>query len=290
MSAIVWSGGSLRAPGEPVISATDKGLLVGDGVFETLAVRDGHPFALSRHMARLRYSAGRMGLAEPDDKLIRTGIDAVMEEGNGALTRLRVTVTAGDGPMGYTRGSGPQTIIVTGAETPWPRVCHAVRSPWRRNERSALAGVKTTSYGDNAVMAAYARDKGADEALVANTYGNLCEGTGSNVFVEHHGEIVTPPLASGCLPGITRGLALEWAAHAGMPIRVGAPGELTMSVLDEAIAGRAHLAVTSSTRGVQHVASLDGHELQAGQLIRRLSALFELNAESNPDPQPKRRS
>lgn len=290
MSVIVWSGGALRAPGEPIITATDHGLTVGDGVFETLTIRDGQPFALTRHLARLRYSAERIGLAEPDADAVRAGIAAVMDAGAGALTRLRVTVTSGQGPMSSARGEGPQTVVVTGGQAPRPHVCHAVRAPWHRNERSPLAGVKSTSYGENAVMAAYARDKGADEAIVANTHGNLCEGTATNVFVEVDEEIVTPPLASGCLPGITRGLALEWAAQAGLPIRVAAPGELTMSVLDAAIEGRAHLAVTSSTRGVQHIASLDGHDLAAGRLLRKLGALFELNAERDPDPAPRRSS
>ncbi|MFN3866645.1 MAG: aminotransferase class IV [Demequina sp.] len=290
MSVIVWSGGSLRAPGEAIVTATDHGLTVGDGVFETLTVRDGRPFAITRHLARLKYSAERIGLTEPDASAVLAGIDAVMQAGGGSLTRLRVTVTSGLGPMSSARGDGPQTLVVTGGQAPRPHVCHAVRAPWHRNERSPLAGVKSTSYGENAVMAAYARDKGADEAIIANTHGNLCEGTATNVFVELDGEILTPPLASGCLPGITRGLALEWAASAGLPIRVAAPGELSMGVLDAAIDGEAHLAVTSSTRGVQHVASLDGRELAAGRLLRKLSALFELNAERNPDPAPRRAS
>ena len=289
MNPIVWAGGALREPGEPVISAVDHGFTVGDGVFETIAVRDGRPFALTRHLARLAYSADRLGLAEPDGPRIRGAITAVLDAGGGAVTRLRVTLTSGDGPLGSARGDGPATLVVTGAAADRPRGCHAVRSPWKRNERSALAGVKSTSYGENAVMMAYARQQGADEAIVANTHGNLCEGTATNVFVERGGEIVTPPLASGCLAGITRGLALEWAARSALPIRVAAPGELTMAVLDEAISGDAHLAVTSSTRGVQHVSSLDGHTLAAGPLLRRLSAVFELHAEREHDPAPPRR-
>lgn len=284
MNPVVWAGGALRNPGEPVVAATDHGLTVGDGIFETIAVRDGVPFALSRHLARLDYSADRIGLTAPAHALVREAIGTVMAAGDGALTRVRVTVTSGEGPMGSARGDGPATLIVTGVAAPRPRVCHAVRAPWKRNERSALAGVKSTSYAENVVMVEYARSRGADEAILANTYGNLCEGTATNVFVERDGEIVTPPLASGCLAGITRGLALEWAVRAALPIRVAAPGELPMAVLDEAIEGRAHLAVTSSTRGVQHVSSLDGSELQPGPLLRKLSAIYELAAEKDPDP------
>lgn len=285
MNPIVWSDGALVSAGTAVVSALDHGLTVGDGAFETLSVRDGTAFALTRHLVRLKYSADRLGMEAPDPQRVRRGIDAVLEAGE--VTRLRITITSGPGPMGSARGDGPGSLFVVGGFDAPPRVCHAVRSPWTRNERSALTGVKSISYGENAVMAAYARTKGADEAILANTRGNLCEGTASNIFVEQDGEILTPPLTSGCLAGITRGLALEWGVAAGIPLRVAAPGELTMNALDEAIAGRAHLAVTSSTRGVQHLSSLDSHELAPGQLLRRLSAVFELNAERDLDPLPR---
>lgn len=289
MTTVVWAGGSLRDPGEALVSPLDHGLTVGDGVFETMAVRDGRVFALTRHLARLAYGADRLGLSGVDTAHLREAIGEVMEEGRGAVTRLRVTVTSGPGPMGSARGDGPLTVVVVGVDAVKPRMCHAVRAPWRRNERGALTGVKSTSYAENAVMVAYARERGADEAIVANTQGHLCEGTATNVILERDGELVTPPLAAGCLAGITRGLALEWGAAAGMPIRASAPGELTMSVLDEVLAGDAHLAVTSSTRGVQHVSTLDGHALEAGPMLRKLSAHFELRAEREPDPGLPRR-
>lgn len=285
MNPIVWSDGALRAPDEPVITALDHGYTVGDGAFETLTVRDGGVFALTRHLARLKYSSQRLGIEPPDPDQVRWGIAAVMRAGD--VTRLRVTVASGPGPMGSARGDGPPSLTVVGGFAARPTRCDAVRSPWTRNERSALAGVKSISYGENAVMAEYARSKGADEAILANTRGNLCEGTATNIFVERGGEILTPPLASGCLAGITRGLVLEWGASAGLAIRVAAPGELTMTDLDDALAKRAHLAVTSTTRGVQHLSSLDGGELVPGPLLRKLSALFELNAEQNPDPLPR---
>ena len=82
--------------------------------------------------------------------------------------------------------------------------------PWPRNERGALAGLKTTSYAENVVALAHAAERGATEAVFANLPGHLCEGTGSNVFYVVDGELRTPTLASGCLAGITRALLLEW--------------------------------------------------------------------------------
>ena len=82
--------------------------------------------------------------------------------------------------------------------------------PWPRNERSAVAGLKTTSYAENVVALAHAQERGAAEALMPNTHGQLCEGTGSNVFVVREGVLLDSTATSGCLPGITRDLVIEW--------------------------------------------------------------------------------
>ena len=169
-----------------------------------------------------------------------------------------------------------------------PPVCHAVRSPWNRHERSPLAGVKTISAAENVVIGNYAREKGADEALIANTHGHLCEGTGTNVFIERRGEVLTPPLASGCLAGVTRGLVLEWGARSGLPVRVAAPGELAMTALEEVTHGDAFASVTSTTRGVQSISRLDGVDVAPGPILTRLAALFEQFASAEPDPPPPR--
>lgn len=288
MTSVVWADGQLRAPGEPVYSALDHGATVGDGVFETISMREGQPFALTRHMLRLQYSAERLGLKDIDVHWIRDGISQVIAARPQDIVRLRVTVTSGMGPMGYSRGEGMSHVVIVGGPGVKPRQCYAVRAPWKRNERSPLAGVKTTSAAENVVMAAFARDKGADEAIVSNTHGHLCEGTGSNIFIERNGEVLTPPLASGCLPGITRGLVLEWGARAGLPVRVAAPGELPMAVLDEVMRGEAYASVTSSTRGMQPISRLDGADIKPGPVLTRLQTLFEQFASADPDPAPPR--
>lgn len=288
MSAVVWFDGSLHSATDPIISAGNHGVTVGDGVFETMAIRQSVPFALTRHLVRLQYSLDRMGMREIDMSRVREGIAEVIAANPADVARIRVTVISGPGPMSSVRGTGAPSILVWGGPGKVPPTCRAVRSPWKRNERSAVAGVKTTSYAENVVMAQYAAGKGADETLMANTLGHLCEGTGSNVFIERDGEIVTPPLSSGCLAGVTRGLALEWGADAGVPIRVGAPGELSMSVLDEVMHGDAFAAVTSSTRGVQAVTWLDGVDLGTGKLLAKLSDVYEKHADGELDPAPPR--
>jgi branched-chain amino acid aminotransferase len=175
-------------------------------------------------------------------------------------------------------------VLVLAGPGPRPETVRVARVPWVRNERSAVAGLKTTSYAENVVALAYAAERGADEALFANTVGELCEGTGSNVFVERGGELVTPTLASGCLAGITRELALEWGIEAGLPVREARPGELPFTVLDEVLAGGAWLALSSTIRNLVPVVSLDRIDVAAGPLSLEAQRLFQAKIGEDVDP------
>lgn len=280
---VVWVDGRLRDPAEPVISALDHGVTVGDGVFETCGVVRGEAFALRRHLERLTRSALGIGLDEPDLDAIRSGVEAVLAE-RSDLGRLRITVTAGQGPLGSDRTPGPQTLLVIAAPAAPSTPVRAVRVPWVRNERSPLAGLKTTSYGENVVALARAKQRGADEALLANTAGDLCEGTATNVFVELDGEVLTPPLSSGCLGGITRELVLEWSLEAGLPVREARPGELPYAVLDRVAAGEGSLALTGSVRTMSPVVALDGTTLVVGEVSERVRRMYAEREPQDLDP------
>lgn len=287
MSVVIWADGKLRDEREAVATAVDHGLTVGDGVFETCAVVHGRAFALTRHLRRLERSAAGLGLDAPDEDQIRVGIDAVLAAGGADLGRVRITVTAGPGPLGSNRaatGTDRQTVLILAGPGPRPETVRVARVPWVRNERSAVVGLKTTSYAENVVALLYATARGADEALLANTIGELCEGTGSNVFVERGGELVTPTLASGCLAGITRELILEWGREAGLPVREARAGELPFTVLDEVGAGGTGLALSSSVRNVVPVVSLDGVDLVAGPLSLEAQRLFQAKVGEGLDP------
>jgi branched-chain amino acid aminotransferase len=284
MSLVLWSDGRLHSPADPLVSGVDHGLTVGDGVFETLGVRGGQAFALTRHLRRLRTSALGLGLPEPDEELVRDGVKAVLAAAGPDVGRVRITLTGGPGPLGSGRldpGEQRATVIVLagpGAPTPFAR---AVRVPWVRNERSAVAGLKTTSYAENVVALAAAVEAGADEAILANTVGLLCEGTGSNVVVERDGTLFTPTLASGCLAGITRELLLEWAPEAGIDAR---EQDLPHTVLDDVVAGRAHALLTGSVRNVSLLAALDGAALEPGPVSRVAQRVFDERADDELDP------
>lgn len=275
----VWVNGELRDAADARVSATDHGLTVGDGVFETCQVRDGAAVALTRHLRRMARSADVLGLRLPPEELLREAVrETLAAAGPMLLGRLRITLTGGAGPLGSDRGDAAPTLLVAvTAAAPWPAVTRVVTVPWTRNERSAIAGAKTTSYAENVVALAEARRRGAQEALFANTRGELCEGTGTNVVVVLDGALVTPPLSSGCLAGITRELLLEWGAGEGLPV---VEKELPLSVLAEA----EDVLLTSSTRGVQPQAEVDGRPLRNGDVARAAAAVFERRLADDLDP------
>jgi branched-chain amino acid aminotransferase len=271
----VWIDGALLDEQDAHVSPFDHGLLTGDGVFETLKVYAGRPFAVRRHLERLARSAAGLGLRLPDASVLRGALDEVVTAGGLGDARLRITVTGGPSPLGSERGPGPATVIVAGAPLgPAPGPTDVATVPWPRNERGALAGLKTVSYGENVVALNYARERGATEAVFANLAGNLCEGTGTNVFLRVGGRLVTPPLSAGCLAGVTRDLVLELtdASEDDLPLAA-------LADADEAF-------LTSTTREVQPVRAVDGRALPAapGTRTKEAAAAFAALVGRDIDP------
>ncbi|MEU0053677.1 aminodeoxychorismate lyase [Streptomyces sp. NPDC006309] len=271
----IWLDGGLRDSDAARVSVFDHGLTVGDGVFETVKAVDGRPFALPRHLDRLTRSARGLGLPDPRHDEIREACAAVLAANPMPLGRLRITYTGGHGPLGSDRGAhGPTLVVALGEVTRRPDTTAVITVPWTRNERGALTGLKTTSYAENVVALARAHRHGASEALFGNTVGQLCEGTGSNVFVVLDGEIHTPPVASGCLPGITRALTVEWtgARETDLPLDV-------VQRADE-------IFLTSTLRDVQAVHRVDGRELAGtpGPVTAKAMRIFDERSGQDLDP------
>ncbi|MDO9380323.1 MAG: aminodeoxychorismate lyase [Nocardioidaceae bacterium] len=273
-----WINGQLLdSPATPAVSVLDHGMVVGDGVFETAKVVDGQPFAMTRHLERLSRSAQGLGIGAPDLDAIRSGIEATMEGQELPFGRIRITVTSGPGPLGSPRGDhGDTTVVLTEPCDRPPRETSIVTVPWPRNERGALAGLKTTSYAENALMVEHAHARGASEAVMPNTVGDLCEGTGSNIFYVTDGQLVTPTLASGCLAGITRALVLEWCAGSLDVVERDAPIEVLQTADEIFMAG--------TTRDVQAVTKVDDRELPAGTVTAEAARLWAENEAKDVDP------
>lgn len=269
-----WCNGALIDPQEPALAPLDHGVTVGDGVFEAVKVTDGQPFAVTRHLRRLARSAAGLGLPAPDDDVILDGIKQVLAAEHLDLGRVRVTFTGGIGPLGSGRDQGTPSYVVVATPAPRPQpTTKAVTVPWTRNERGALVGLKTTSYAENVMALAYAEERGGTEAIFANTQGNMCEGTGTNVFCVFDGTVVTPPLTSGCLAGITRELVLEWCDVVER--------DLTM----EELAAADEVFLTSTTRDVQGLHELDDSSFSTTQPVtERVRARWAAQEPRDLDP------
>jgi branched-chain amino acid aminotransferase len=273
----IWVNGGLHDAAAATVSVLDHGLTVGDGVFETVKATGGRTFALTRHLDRLTRSARGLGLPDPDLDEVRHACAAVLEACPVPLGRLRITYTGGLSPLGSDRGdAGPTLVVAVGETARRPDTTAVITVPWTRNERSAVAGLKTTSYAENVVALARAHEQGASEALFGNTVGRLCEGTGSNVFVVLDGELHTPPVTSGCLAGITRALAVEWAGARET--------DLPLDVLDRAD----EVFLTSTLRDVQAVVRVDGRGLAAepvpGPVTAKAMRIWDERAADDLDP------
>jgi branched-chain amino acid aminotransferase len=269
-AVIVWINGSLVPIDDARVSVLDHGLVVGDGIFETLRVYRGEPFAWRRHFSRLCASADGLGLTVPSESVLRDAAADVLRLNDLDEARLRITVTGGIAPPGSHRPDVPVTAFVVAFPLEPPAAsADVVIVPWTRNERGATAGLKTISYAENVRALAYAEARGGNEALFANTQGMLCEATGSNVFLVRDGVLLTPPARAGCLLGVTRALILELCPSLGIEVEERDVGVSASRNAEEAF-------LSSTTREVQAIGRIDGAALPAvpGPLTEKLARAF----------------
>ena len=271
----IWLDGAVYDdPSEAMIAGNDHGLLVGDGVFETLKVTAQGAFAVQRHLNRLSRSAAALHLPPPDHGRIREAIDAVVDSRDFPRGKLRITYTGGRGPLGSEAAYGPPTLLAALAPAdPAAPITSIVTAPWTRNERGALAGVKSISYAENVRTLGYAAEKEASEAIFLNTAGHVCEGTGTNIFLVFGDTVVTPPLSSGPLAGITRELIMEWS-----------PVEERDLTVEEAKRAD-EVFITSSMRDVQGIERWDDLIFSpARQITEAVATGFAERSQADLDP------
>lgn len=253
MSFLSFSLRGKRAEG-PAIPASDRGFLLGDGVFDTLTAFAGRPVLWQRHRDRLLKAAAALGIdAAPDtvDEAFGEACAAL----NGRHAIIRTTVTRGAAERGLWPASpGPPTVLVTAQ--PWPR--DLVGQPARlvtalapRNELSPLSRLKTLNFLENVLAARQAVEAGADDALILNRAGHVASSTIANVFVVRDDRLLTPPLTDGVLDGIIRAFVMEEAASLGL---TAIESRLTPA---DILAGEGTF-LTNSVRLLRPVLSLDG--------------------------------
>lgn len=259
-ASLIYDTGVLRPAGAPVISANDQALVQGLALFETMLAIRGRPVAVSEHLTRLNQGAERFGLTPPTEDLVREAINSVLQANTLETcprTRIRITLTAGPGDRRLAPDASAQRLLIEATPAPeYPGVARLITVPYCRNDRGALVGLKTINYGENALATATAREAGADEALFPNTRDELCEATWANVFIYHMGKLITPPLDSGCLPGVTRETVIRLAGELGIPL-------IEANIPVESLGEIEGAFLTSTLRGLQGVGSIDGRSLPA---------------------------
>jgi branched-chain amino acid aminotransferase len=235
-----WFNGA-RHRGPIPIAPDDEALLRGLALFETFPAYHGQALFLERHVARLAKASATLGLTSPTIHEITTGV-AGLSETHPTSERLRFRLTVAHTWWLLTAG-------------PWPEVtapATVVTSRWRLAARRATAGLKCVSYADHVRAQTAAIALGATDALLLNESDAVCEAAYANVFLLTEQGLITPPLSAGCLDGIVRGLVFEIGKSLGIDIieRPLLPAEL--------LTKRTTPFLTSSTRGLHRIASLDG--------------------------------
>ncbi len=224
MAEIIYLNGQLIPRSKAKLSPFDHGFLYGYGLFETMRAYNGHIFRFDRHLARLRHSAQSLGLTHSilnvveGKQSLETACMETLEANKLKDARLRLTVSAGEGDMTPDPSTCPSpTVLITARNLiPLPPEKYesgfkAALSPLRRNSQSPLSRLKSTCYTENILARMAARAAGCDEAILLNERGYLAEGSTTNIFLANNGELITPSLESGVLPGITREAVLEMA-------------------------------------------------------------------------------
>lgn len=261
----IWCNGEWLDGADFPGVAQDRGAFLGLGIFETMLARDGAAVFADRHLTRFRESGKRLGWALDVPDLRE--ISAELLARNGLATgsaRLRLIATAGSGPANdLTRGTDALVWLAGFPASEIPAAMTASISPWPRNERSPLAGLKSASYAENVIALDHARRLGFDETLFLNTCGQLCEFSTANVFLVKNGVVFTPSLDSGCLPGIAREVILELTPCEQRP--------LTVSDLDAAD----EIFLTSATRGPVPVVRIAERSVSPGPTTAALRALWD---------------
>ena len=255
---IQWQGGEWV---ETTVIEAIQEVVTGQGLFETLLVSDQVPQFFKLHWDRLNNSCERLGIRGPAFSDIRAGFDQLLDGRVCDRGRLRITLF----------GDLPQQLLIMSLvdAKPWPRSESVIISPWTINDNSAITGVKSVSYAENALALKWAKDLGFGETLLFNSVGHLAEAATSNILVVLDGELVMPPLHSGCLPGITRELILECGVH---------EADIDASGLDRATAA----ALLSSTRGVQLIHALGERELDVSDAcLRQIMDFYRAQVEQD---------
>ncbi len=251
----VWLNGSLLDEAAARIDPSDRGLTLADGLFETLCLKGGKVRHLAAHLARLRAGADCLGFQAPlPDKEIGQAMTALAKAKSLRDGALRLTLTRGPAPRGLLPPAQPHpTLLLTLAPAaPEPGPARAIiATVTRRNEFSPASRFKTLNVMDALLARREAAAREADDALLLNSQGRLAESSIANLFVVIDGEVLTPPVADGALPGVMRAQVID---------RLSA----TVAALNPADLAAASEAFLTNALGIRALVAVDGHPIGGG--------------------------
>lgn len=280
----VYVNGRITDAADAVIPVFDHGFLYGEGVYETLRTYGGKPFLYDAHMARLRRSAGMIALDVPgtDAEMLEKIRETMAAENGLQEAYIRVLLTRGVGELTYSLAATPTpSLVIIVKPFPEPPAWHFTDGialalvSIRRNHPSALnPRIKSNNLLNNALAMQEAMRQGAEEALMLNQQNEIAECSQSNFFIVKDGAVLTPPIAAGLLPGITREFVFEVGRDAGVTVE-----ERTIETTDLWAADEAF--ITGTTREITPVVKVDGRPFgdgTPGPITRKLLEVFRKKA------------
>jgi branched-chain amino acid aminotransferase len=266
----------IREASEKLLAPGQVGLLSGWGVFSTIRVIEGVLFAYERHWARMSKDAASLGVTLPDDpEAVRRKLLELAEANQAYEATMRVAIVRNRGGIweGPASGRASDLIALTAPVKAWGESVKLCYTPRARYAAGEFAGAKILSWAMNLRWLERAQARGFDETILLNERGEIAECTSANIFVSDGERIWTPPLGSGCLPGVTRELLLNEVRAQGYTL-----GEKTLVPAD--LEGGAEAFITSTTRNLLPVAELEGRAIaHCGPAYANLQAAFSAYVE-----------
>ena len=271
---LAWVNGRLVGESEPSLSLLERGLTLGDGVFETMLAAGANLFRPAEHLERLAQGASLLVIDLPPVEQLLAAMQDTLSANSLSAAVVRLTVSRGPDPgRGLDSSPGLAPTVIVRVSPYEPRASGqpglaAVFSSIRRNESSPLSRVKSLSYADNVLARLEARRRGADDAVLLNTAGEVCCASAANLFVVKGGTLTTPSVESGALPGVTRRCLLELAAARGLTV-------CEAPVLPEDLWAADEAFLTNTVIGVVGLTSLEGRSIgtgRPGEVTRLLAA------------------
>jgi branched-chain amino acid aminotransferase len=258
---------------EERLSAGQAGLMNGWGLFTTMRVFQGVPFAYERHWRRLEKDAGRIRLPFPFDPAnVRQRLGELLAANQVAEGTARIYMIYNRVGFWQSGESLPDVdlILCTAGLPAYSGEARLGVAEHGRHAGSPLAGVKTTSWLNNVWHLAESQKAGWTEVILLNERGEVAECTSANIFCVKDGSVFTPPLSSGCLEGVTRSVLLEIAPRAGVPM-----SEKTLRLADLHAADE--VFITSTNRSLLGVSEVSGHRYTVvmGRVVQKLERAFD---------------